>query len=313
MTDTHLLVFGPGYSARAVMARARAAGWRISATARTTDKAEALADMGVTPIPFQAGTPFAPPKQPVTHVLASLAPSADRSAEDPVLAQAETWLRGEETLVWAGYLSSTNIYGDHDGAWVDETTPPAPTLDRGLDRLRAETAWRRLAGPGRVVDVFRLAGIYGPGRNAARSLRLGRARRVIKPGQVFSRIHVDDIGDAVMRAMGQALAFSKPPGGLETDGARLFNLADDMPAPPQDLITQAAHWMGITPPPEQDFDTADLPPMAASFYADCKRVQNRRAKDILGWQPLWPDWQSGLKPLAAAEKAVLAMGRHGGA
>ncbi|MCJ9429909.1 SDR family oxidoreductase [Kordiimonas marina] len=295
MTDfrPHLLVFGPGYSARAVMTHALDAGWTVSATVRQPEKAKALEAIGVTPVEItdqasfedaMRGLPF------VSHTLTSVAPN---ESGDPILEIAGSWLEQQKTLQWAGYLSSTNVYGDHGGAWVDEDTPPSPSLERGKRRVAAEQAWAEMAGTlGASLHIFRLAGIYGPGRNAVRSLMDGRARRIVKEGQLFSRIHVADIGGAVWRAM------------TSSHASDIFNLADDMPAPPQDVITEAARLIGMAPPPTEDFETAEMSPMARSFYAESKRVRNDRVKTRLGYSLKYPDYRTALKELAAYEQKI---------
>lgn len=280
----HLLVFGPGYSAEPFMHRALKNGWKVSATWRRPEVKAALQTRGVMPVEFDS-SPSLP--DGITHCLISIAP---RPEGDPVLNTYAEQLRNQQILQWVGYLSSTNVYGDHKGAWVDETSPTQPSLDRGKRRLRAEDAWTDLgAATGTAVHVFRLAGIYGPGKNAIRSVLDGKARRVIKPGQVFGRIHRDDIADALWRA---ALS------GLPSN---VFNLADDLPSPPQDVIEEAAKLLGVNPPPEVALDDADLSPMGRSFYAENKRVSNQKAKDLLGWAPAWPDYHYALAKLLKEE------------
>jgi len=244
MTDfrPHLLVFGPGYSARAVIAHALAAGWTVSATVRQPEQARALETIGVSPVEITSPAVFEGAMRGlplVSHTLTSVAPT---ESGDPILEIVNSWLGQQKTLQWLGYLSSTNVYGDHQGAWVDEDTPPSPSLERGKRRVAAEQAWGQVADTaGASLHIFRLAGIYGPGRNAVRSLMDGRARRIVKEGQLFSRIHVADIGGAVWRAMTSGHA------------SDIFNLADDMPAPPQDVIAEAAQLIGMAPPPEENF------------------------------------------------------------
>ena len=192
-------------------------------------------------------------------------------------------------LAWAGYLSTTGVYGDHGGGWVDEDTPPAPSTARGEARVRAEAEWR--AVPNLPLHVFRLAGIYGPGRGPFAKLRAGTARRVVKPGQVFSRIHVDDVA-LVLRA-----SIDRPQPGA------VYNVCDDDPAPPEDVIAHAARLLGLPPPPAVAFADAELSPMARSFYAESKRVSNRRIKEELGVALRHPDYRSGLAATLRAEGA----------
>lgn len=280
----HLLVFGPGYSAEPFMQQALKNGWQVSATWRRPEMKAELQTNGITPVEFDAATSL---PNDVTHCLVSVAP---RPEGDPVLNTYAGQLRNQQMLQWVGYLSSTNVYGDHQGAWVDETSPTQPSLERGKRRLLAEDAWTELGvAIGAAVHVFRLAGIYGPGKNAIRSVLDGKARRVIKPGQVFGRIHRDDIADALWRAAQSDLP------------SNVFNLADDLPSPPQDVIEEAAKLLGVNPPPEVPLDEADLSPMGRSFYAENKRVINQKAKDLLGWAPAWPDYRYALPKLLIEE------------
>jgi nucleoside-diphosphate-sugar epimerase len=191
---------------------------------------------------------------------------------------------------WVGYLSTTGVYGDRAGGWVDEASALTPAGERGRRRVAAEAGWRALGLP---LHIFRLAGIYGPGRSALDSVRAGKAQRIDKPGQVFSRIHVDDIA-AVLDA-----SIARPyPGAI-------YNVCDDDPAPPQDVIAYACALLGRAPPPLVPFDQAALSPMARSFYGESKRVSNRRIKDELGVRLRFPDYRAGLDALAAADPAAL--------
>jgi nucleoside-diphosphate-sugar epimerase len=292
--NPHLFIFGPGYSAKAVAGRAIREGYRVSGTCRDTAKADALTAAGITPVPFEPQA-VTDALAGASHLLASIAPGED---SDPALALLEDAADTEGALTdlrWIGYLSSTNVYGDHDGAWVDETTPPAPGLDRGIRRLAAERAWTALGDQlSAAVHIFRLAGIYGPGRNAVRTVLDGRAKRVVKPGQLFSRIHVDDIAAAVIAAMESGLP------------SRVFNLADDEPAPPQDVITYACDLLGVVPPPEVPIEDASLSPMARSFYSESKRVRNDRVKADLGLTLRHPDYREALAALVEYERAKKA-------
>jgi len=287
----HLFIFGPGYSAKAIAKAARAQGFRISGTYRDDAKAEALEAAGITPVPFGADA-VREPLTTATHWLTSVAPP---EGGDPVLALLDSMPDAALTPTWIGYLSSTNVYGDHGGDWVDEDTPPTPSLARGTRRLEAEQAWTALGTRlGAAVHIFRLAGIYGPGRNAVRTVLDGRAKRVVKPGQLFSRIHVADIAAAVAAAMESGLS------------SRIFNMADDKPAPPQDVILHACELLGIAPPPEVSFEEADLSPMARSFYAESKRVRNDRVKQQLGLTLSYPSYRDALPVLLEEEKAKKA-------
>jgi nucleoside-diphosphate-sugar epimerase len=277
---SHLLCIGMGYSARAVARRALAAGWTVTGSARAEPGLAAIRAMGADAVAFAGPAPSEPLRAALgaaSHVLVSVAPAGP--ALDPVLAAHEADLRASAGIRWIGYLSTVGVYGDHGGGWVDETTPPTPGSERSRWRLAAETAWLALGGR---TQVFRLSGIYGPGRSAVDNLRAGTAHRWIKQGQVFNRIHVDDIGLVVMAAMTSA------------SPEQIFNLTDDEPAPPQDVVTYAAGVLGIAPPPEQPFDLADLSPMARSFYAENKRVANQRIKRELGVTLAYPTYREGI-------------------
>ncbi|WP_306228811.1 SDR family oxidoreductase [Mangrovibrevibacter kandeliae] len=215
-----------------------------------------------------------------THLLISIAPG---EAGDPVLAtQRSRVLDQMPALRWIGYLSTVGVYGDHGGAWVDETGPLRPVSKRSVQRVEAEAGWQALADARDVpLAILRLSGIYGPGRSAIENLRAGTARRLVKPGQVFNRIHVADIAGALRLLSAQAR------GGV-------FNVTDDEPAPPQDVVAYAAGLLGIDPPAEIAFDTADLTPMARSFYGENKRVRNERLKSA-GYEFLFPTYREGLK------------------
>ncbi|MFO6465059.1 SDR family oxidoreductase [Jannaschia sp. KMU-145] len=275
-----LLSFGHGYSARALTPHLLAEGWRIIGTTRTAEKADAFRAEGVEPLIF--GAPLDDVITDVTHVLTSVAPT---SAGDPVLEAYSPALEPHlERMDWVGYLSTTGVYGDHFGAWVDETTPLSPTTERGRMRVAAEAAWRAICP---ATRVFRLAGIYGPGRGPFAKVRAGTARRIVKPGQVFSRIHRDDIAQVL------AASIARP------DPGAVYNLCDDDPAPPEDVIAHAAELLGLPVPPAEDFATAEMSPMARSFYAESKKVRNDRIKDALGVQLLYPDYRTGLAALLA--------------
>jgi nucleoside-diphosphate-sugar epimerase len=288
MTRT-LLSLGHGYSASALARRLIADGWTVIGTTRSTDKTARLAAAGVEPVVWP-GTPLAPALARATHILTSIAPDP---AGDPVIAAKPDALAGAAPhLEWAGYLSTTGVYGDHQGGWVDEDTPLAPSTERGRARVLAEAQWRALADrSGLPLHVFRLAGIYGPGRGPFEKVRDGTARRIIKPGQVFSRIHVDDIAQVLAASIAQP------------DPGAIYNVCDDDPAPPQDVIAEAARLLGLPEPPEVPWDRADLGPMARSFYAESKRVRNDRIKRDLGVHLIHRDYRSGLRALLAAEPA----------
>lgn len=286
MSKKILFCFGFGYSAQALMARLPGDDWVIRGTCRSPEKAATLASQGIEPFLFDHDAPLDDPKSAlkgVTHLLTSVPPGA---AGDPVLNNHAIDIAAIDSLDWVGYLSTTGVYGDRDGGWVDETSSCEPTGERGQRRVDAENDWLKLwEAMGVPVQLFRLAGIYGPGRNALETVKAGKARRVDKPGQVFSRIHVDDIA-AILDA-----SIARP------DPGTAYNCCDDNPAPPSDVIEYACTLLGVEPPPAVPFDAADLSPMARSFYRDNKRVSNERIKKSLGVDLAWPDYRTALKAL----------------
>ena len=270
-----LLIFGLGYCGRAVADAA--SGYSVTATSRGAP--------GGMSVPFdQASTAIAD----ATHILVTAPPGEDG---DPVLGRYAAEIRGNAGLRWIGYLSSTVVYGNRDGGWVDEDTPPSPTQPRGHRRLAAERDWAGFADRC-AVDVFRLAGIYGPGRSAFDDLRAGVARRTIKPGHAFGRIHRDDIARAVIAAMDQG---SGP-------GVRYFNLADDFPSESAAVVTEAARLMGVPPPPSVPFSAAGLSPMALSFWAENRRVASQKTQAALGLRWLYPSFREGLAAIWRQER-----------
>ena len=275
-----LLSIGHGFSARALGRRLIADGWRVIGTTRSNDKADALRAEGVEPL-IWPGNPL--PIDAATHLLTSVAPTAEG---DPVLNEASDALRAASHLEWVGYLSTTGVFGDRGGDWVDEASPLTPSTTRGQARVDAEAAWAALGLP---LHIFRLAGIYGPGRGPFTKVKSGKARRIIKEGQVFSRTHVDDIAQVV------AASIARPNPGAA------YNVCDDDPAPPQDVIAHAAELLGLPIPQAVAFEDADMSPMARSFYAESKRVRNDRIKDELGVKLLYPNYRSGLAAVLAAE------------
>ncbi|MDB9943741.1 SDR family oxidoreductase [Octadecabacter sp.] len=281
MTKT-LLSFGHGYSACA-LARLLSDDWRVIGTTRSEDKAAELMASGTEPR-IWPGADLTPALNTATHLLISAGPS---DAGDPVLNELRHEIEARrEQFEWVGYLSTTGVYGDHNGDWVDETTPLTPSTKRGQLRVNAEADWQSLDLP---LHIFRLAGIYGPGRGPFAKVRNGTARRIIKEGQVFSRIHVADIAQVLKASIDQPNA-----------GA-IYNLCDNDPAPPEDVIGYAAELLNLPIPPAQDFETADMTPMARSFYAESKKVRNDRIKDELGVDLIYPDYRAGLQALLAAE------------
>lgn len=281
-----LFCFGMGFSARLVADQLAADGWKIAGTTRTEEKAERLEQQGYEAVLFDDNHPIKDIKSAlngVTHVLISTPPGGDG---DPVIKHHGVDLAALPEGTWIGYLSTTGVYGDRDGGEVTEDDELMPTGKRGRRRVAAEKAWFDLGQRhGLCVQSFRLAGIYGPGRNALETVKSGRARRIVKPGQVFSRIHVHDIAQTV-------LASIKHP-----NCGAAYNVCDDDAAPPQDVIAHACGLLGVDPPPLQDFATAKLSPMAASFYEDNKRVINTRIKQELGVKLRYPDYQAGLLAL----------------
>ncbi len=273
-----LLSIGHGYSAQALARLLIPQGWTVIGTTRSAARAEAFRAAGVEPLLLPG--PLAPALARASHVLTSVAPDA---AGDPILRDHAAELAAARP-VWAGYLSTTAVYGDHQGGWVDEDTPLTPSTERGAARVRAEADWAALGLP---LHIFRLAGIYGPGRGPFEKVRDGSARRIIKPGQVFSRIHVEDIAQVV------AASIAHPHPG------RAYNVCDDDPAPPEDVIGHAAELLGLPLPPAVAYDQAEMTPMARSFYAESKRVRNDRIKSELGVRLLYPTYREGLAALLA--------------
>jgi nucleoside-diphosphate-sugar epimerase len=280
-----LFCFGLGYSALGAARKLAAMGWRIAGTSRDPAKCASLRAEGIDAQIFAPGQALVRPEAflDADAILTSIAPDG---SGDMVLNLYSAELRAHQA--WLGYLSTTGVYGDAKGGWVDETAPRLATSARGQARILAEDQWLGLGG-----HVFRLAGIYGPGRSQIDSLRNGTAKRLIKPGQVFSRIHVDDIAAVICASLAQ------PAPGLA------YNVADNEPAPPQDVVAYAARLMGIEPPPEQDFDVAapGLSEMARSFYADNKRIDNSRIKRELGVRLTYPTYREGLSACLAASGA----------
>ncbi|MGO4909601.1 SDR family oxidoreductase [Pseudorhodobacter sp. W20_MBD10_FR17] len=277
-----LLSLGHGYSAQALGKVLAPQGWHIIGTTRDAAGADALRAIGVEPI-IWPGTPLAPALARATHLLSSIAPDA---AGDPVLTQHSDDI-ASASLEWVGYLSTTGVYGDHQGDWVDEETPLSPSTRRGQHRVAAEQAWQALGLP---LHIFRLAGIYGPDRGPFAKVREGTARRILKPNQVFSRIHVDDIAQTL------AASIAQPNPG------QIYNVCDDDPAPPEDVIAFAAELLGLPIPPAENWETAEMTPMARSFYAESKRVRNDRIKTELGVNLIHPDYRAGLQALLAQDQ-----------
>jgi nucleoside-diphosphate-sugar epimerase len=291
-TPPHLLIAGLGYAGQAVAREAARLGFRVTGTSRNPGT--------VTPPPGTRLIPFAAADEALasaTHLLVTAAPG---EAGDPLLATQAEALATAPMLRWIGYLSTTGIYGDRAGAWVDEATLPAPGQDRSRRRLEAEEAWRiaamssPLSSPlGRALDIFRVGGIYGPGRSAIEEMQAGTARRTLKPGHAFSRIHRDDIALAVAAALRQDL----PP------GVRILHLVDDEPAESAVVVEEAARLLGLPPPPSSPYEEAapGMSPMGRSFWAENRRVANARTKATLGIAWRYPSYREGLAAILRGE------------
>ncbi len=260
----HLFCFGFGFTAQHLAEILPRDEWRISGTSRTADGAGEFVFGELVEIPTD-----------VTHILCSIPPN-----EQGCPAALKFRAQLQRPYKWIAYLSTTGVYGNHDGGWVDEDTPLTPNSDRARKRILAERQWQEFG-----AHIFRLPGIYGPGRSQLDSVRDGSARRIIKRNQIFSRIHVEDIASIL------AGSIAKPNPG------RVYNVADDEPCPPQDVVAYAAELLGLNPPPEIPFDEAILSPMARSFYDDSKRVSNARIKSELGITLKYPNFRVGLRSL----------------
>ena len=279
-----LLSLGHGYSASGLSRLLAPLGWTIIGTTRSDEKAARLRAAGIEALIWPGGD-LGPALNRATHILSSVAPGAT----DPVLDALESAIeKAAPHIVWAGYLSTTAVYGDHGGGWVDESTPLTPGTRRGAERVAAEGRWQALAArSGLPLHIFRLAGIYGPGRGPFEKVMEGTARRIIKPGQVFSRIHVDDIAQVL------AASIAHPAPGT------IYNVCDDDPAPPQDVLAHAADLLGLPPPPAVPFDQAEMTPFARSFYSESKKVRNDRITGALGVALKFPTYREGLAALLA--------------
>lgn len=287
-----LLCVGLGYSATAVAARLKSADWRIIGTARSEESAAAIRSLGYEAAVFADDGPADDVSAAIaeaTHILLSVPPG---EGGDPVLNQFGGDLARADRLCWIGYLSTVGVYGDHGGGWVDEDTPPQPNNERTARRVAAEEAWRHFASErGLPLQIYRLSGIYGPGRSPIDGLKMLKVRYVDKPGQVFNRIHVEDIASTVVAGIHA---------GAEAAG--VFNVTDDEPAPPQEVGMFAAELLGAPPPEVVPWEKADLSPMSASFYEANRRVRNRRIKETLGVALAYPTYREGLRALVAAAK-----------
>lgn len=278
-----VLLLGAGYSAKR-FAGMRPDGVTISGTTRSLDKFDQLANAGITPLLFAdsvIGEDLKHALKETTHLVVSIAPD---EKGDPALGSLEGLPDAMPRLQWIGYLSTVGVYGDYGGAWIDENSACRPLSRRSRLRVEAEQEWQNYAAIRSVpIALLRLSGIYGPGRNAFVNLQNGTAKRLLKPGQVFNRIHADDIGAALWHLAGERT------GGV-------FNVTDDEPAPPQDVVTYAAKLMDVAPPPEVPFDAAQLSPMARSFYSESKRVSNARLKQT-GYIFRYPNYRVALEAM----------------
>lgn len=284
-----LFCFGLGYTAEAFARRVSALGWQVAGTTRTPEGVERLKILGYDAFLFDGKEPSPEASSAVanaTHILVSAGPD---ETGDPTLRCHGDDIATAVNLSWIGYLSTIGVYGDSSGEWIDETTVPRPGSDRTRRRIAAENDWLAFGrAHGKRVQVFRLGGIYGPGRSVIEDIRDGTARRIIKPGQVFNRIHVDDIA-----AVLEAAATGR---GTHT----LYNVTDGEPSPPQVVVEHAAHLLGVAPPPEVPFDEAPLSPMGRSFYNENRRVRSQRIRDDLGVTLRYPSYREGLTAILAA-------------
>lgn len=289
-----LFCFGLGYSACALTKALMQDGWRVAGTCRSPEKAAALQEQGIGAMVWDGGTSDKAAKavsvavsealSAASHILVSIPPS---ESGDPVLPVFADAISTHNHLHWLGYLSTTSVYGDHQGEWIDETCPLNPANDRGARRVAAENSWRELSQAHDLpLHIFRLAGIYGPGKTTVDRLRAGTARQIVKQGQVFSRIHVEDLASVLAASMASPHQNDR--------SCAIYNVADDEPAGPDELIRWAANAMGIEAPPPEPFETAGLSDMARSFYGECKRISNARIKDELGVALKYPTYREGL-------------------
>jgi len=293
MSRPHLFCFGLGYSALTLGRLVAASGWAVTGTCRSAERRALLCKSGFPALLFDRDRPVdAAALSGVTHLLVSVPPDA---AGDPVLALHGDDIAAMPGLCWLGYLSTTGVYGDRGGGWVDETASLLPTGERGRRRAAAEQGWLDLwRDRGVPAHIFRLAAIYGPGRSAFGALRAGTARRIDKPGQVFSRIHVADLASVLLASI------ARPRPGA------VYNVCDDDPAAPAAVVAHAAELLGVEPPPLVPIESAGLSPMVRSFYDDNKRVANRLIKTELGVTLRYPDFRTGLAAILAEETCPIA-------
>ncbi len=285
-----LFCFGFGYTAKALAVRLADKDWRIAGTTRSRDKAEAMRASGITPVLLQGDIIDASALEDATAIIISTPPS---EAGCPALLSAQSAITEKRhSLKWIGYLSTNGVYGDHGGAWVDEESALNGKSARACRRIEAEDAWRRFCENHELpLTIFRLPGIYGPGRSALDAVRAGKAKRINKQGQVFNRMHVDDIAAGLAASLRTPMDYS------------VYNFADDEPSPPQDVVAYACALLNVEPPPLAAIENAGLSEMALSFYTDNKRVSNQRMKNALGIALNYPTYREGLSAILKEEAA----------
>lgn len=282
----NLFCFGLGFAAQALAQRMRAQKWKISGTCRETDKIDSLGNLSALPFDgTHASEEICDALAKATHLLITIPP---QPSGDVVLQNFSSQIAKCKNLEWIGYISSTGVYGDTQGEWVDETSPLQPVTQLNERRVQAEKGWLELGQQkGCPIMVFRCVAIYGPGRNLLVSVKQGRARRIEKPGLVFSRIHVEDLAQTLEASM------KNPQPG------EIYNVADDHPSPPTEVVEYACELLQVTPPPLIPFESAELSETARGFYQTCKRVSNKKIKEELGIKLKYPDYRTGLDAIAA--------------
>lgn len=288
MKTPHLLALGCGYSARRLARAVQARGWKVSGTSQSTDGCKILNKLGINAWMFDGSSPL--PDQAfegVTHILNSIPPC--KCGDNSLLLHHDR-LKTSDTLVWVGIFSTTGVYGDANGEWIDEDFPPAPLTKANELRLVMEEDWLRFNIDSDVaVQIFRLPGIYGPHRSPFARLHAGQARCIIKKGQVFNRVHVDDIVSACLAGMDHPNA------------GPVFHIADGTPAASEDVLIYAVGLLGLPPPPSVPIEDAGLPPAAQHFYEECKRLDISKARRELGFTPKYSNYREGLKSILAEE------------